>query len=96
MLGMFLGVFIIQIVENGLILMQVPVFGVETFIGIAVILFVILNNVTTRRVARQATGVSPTVSSSKVRGIHKSRLLAVRVEGACSSTCSRSRGCGPT
>lgn len=54
MLGMFLGVFIIQIVENGLILMQVPVFGVETFIGIAVILFVILNNVTTRRVARHS------------------------------------------
>lgn len=54
MLGMFLGVFIIQIVENGLILMQVPVFGVETFIGIAVILFVILNNMTTRRVARHS------------------------------------------
>jgi simple sugar transport system permease protein len=53
MLGIFLGIFIIQIIENGLILMQVPVFGVETFIGVAVILFVILNNVTTRQTAGQ-------------------------------------------
>jgi hypothetical protein len=30
------------------------VFGVETFIGIAVILFVILNNLTSRRIARQS------------------------------------------
>jgi simple sugar transport system permease protein len=52
MLGIFLGVFIIQIVENGLILMQVPVFGVETFIGIAVVVFVIINNYINRRVAR--------------------------------------------
>jgi simple sugar transport system permease protein len=52
MLGIGLGIFIVQIIENGLILMQVPVFGVETFIGIAVILFVILNNVTSRRLAR--------------------------------------------
>jgi ribose/xylose/arabinose/galactoside ABC-type transport system permease subunit len=51
--GIILGVFIIQIIENGLILMQVPVFGVETFIGIAVILFVILNNVTSRQPAGQ-------------------------------------------
>ncbi len=52
MLGIFLGVFIIQIVENGLILMQVPVFGVEAFIGIAVVVFVIINNLVNRRVAR--------------------------------------------
>ncbi len=51
--GIVLGVFIIQIIENGLILMRVPVFGVETFIGIAVILFVILNNVTSRQPAGQ-------------------------------------------
>jgi simple sugar transport system permease protein len=51
MLGMALGVFIIQIIENGLILMQVPVFGVETFIGVAVVLFVILNNLTHRQFA---------------------------------------------
>lgn len=53
MLGIFLGVFIIQIIENGLILMRVPVFGVETFIGVAVILFVILNNLTNRQFAGQ-------------------------------------------
>jgi simple sugar transport system permease protein len=46
-----LGVFIIQIIDNGLILMQVPVFGINTFIGLAVILFVILNNATDRRFA---------------------------------------------
>jgi simple sugar transport system permease protein len=51
MLGIALGVFIIQILDNGLILMQVPVFGVDTFIGIAVILFVILNNLTNRQFA---------------------------------------------
>lgn len=48
-----LGVFIIQIIDNGLILMQVPVFGINTFIGIAVILFVILNNAANRRLAGQ-------------------------------------------
>ena len=51
MLGIALGVFIIQILDNGLILMQVPVFVVNTFIGIAVILFVILNNLTNRQFA---------------------------------------------
>lgn len=53
MLGICLGVFIIRIVENGLILLKVPVFGVETFIGIAVVVFVIINNFLSRRVARQ-------------------------------------------
>lgn len=53
MLGIALGVFIIQILDNGLILMQVPVFGVNTFIGMAVILFVILNNLTNRQFAGQ-------------------------------------------
>lgn len=53
MLGICLGVFIIRIVENGLILLQVPVFGVELFIGIAVVVFVIINNFMNRRVARQ-------------------------------------------
>ena len=53
MLGIFLGLFIIQILENGLILMQVPVFGVEVFIGAAVILFVILNNYTNRQAVSQ-------------------------------------------
>ncbi|TFG63261.1 MAG: ABC transporter permease [Spirochaetales bacterium] len=47
--GMFLGLFIIKTIETGLILMRVPVFGVETFIGIAVILFVIINETLNRR-----------------------------------------------
>jgi ribose/xylose/arabinose/galactoside ABC-type transport system permease subunit len=50
-LGIALGVFIIQIIDNGLILMQVPVFGINFFIGIAVILFVLLNNYTTKQFA---------------------------------------------
>jgi simple sugar transport system permease protein len=53
MLGICLGIFIIRIVENGLILFKVPVFGVELFIGIAVVAFVILNNAMSRRLARQ-------------------------------------------
>ncbi len=53
MLGIALGVFIVQIIDNGLILMQVPVFGINTFIGIAVILFVLLNNLTNRQFAGQ-------------------------------------------
>jgi simple sugar transport system permease protein len=51
MLGIALGVFIIQVIDNGLILLRVPVVGVNTFIGIAVILFVILNNLTNRQFA---------------------------------------------
>jgi simple sugar transport system permease protein len=51
MLGIVLGLFIIKGLENGLILMQVPVFGVETFIGMAVILFVIINELLNRRMA---------------------------------------------
>jgi len=42
-LGVFLGALTIQILENGLILMRVPVFGITAFIGVAIILFVILN-----------------------------------------------------
>jgi len=55
MVGIALGVFIIQIIENGLILLQVPVFGVNTFIGLAVILFVIINNLANRQFAEQTT-----------------------------------------
>jgi simple sugar transport system permease protein len=51
MIGIALGVFIVQSLDNGLILLRVPVFGVNTFIGIAVILFVILNNLTNRQFA---------------------------------------------
>lgn len=53
MLGIALGVFIIQIIDNGLILMRVPVFGINTFIGLAVIFFVILNNAINRQFAGQ-------------------------------------------
>jgi simple sugar transport system permease protein len=53
MLGIVLGIFIIRIVENGLILLQAPVFGVEMFIGVAVVIFVLLNTFVNRRLARQ-------------------------------------------
>ncbi|MCP4165978.1 MAG: ABC transporter permease [Chloroflexi bacterium] len=49
MLGIALGVFIIQIIDNGLILMQVPVYGINFFIGMAVIFFVIINNAANRQ-----------------------------------------------
>jgi len=51
MLGIFLGVLIIKMLENGLILMKVPVFGVETFIGLAIIIFAALNSFINRRMA---------------------------------------------
>ena len=51
MLNIFLGILIIKIIENGLILMKVPVFGVEAFIGLAIILFVIINNFVQRQMA---------------------------------------------
>lgn len=41
--GVFLGTLTIQILENGLILMGAPVFGINAFIGAGVILFVVLN-----------------------------------------------------
>jgi len=50
MLNIFLGIIIIKIIENGLILMRVPVFGVEAFIGLAIVLFVIINNFIQRRI----------------------------------------------
>jgi simple sugar transport system permease protein len=49
MWGILLGLLIVKALENGLILMRVPVFGVETFIGMAVIVFVILNEFLNRR-----------------------------------------------
>ena len=49
MWSIFLGLIIIKIIENGLILMRVPVFGIDAFIGVAVILFVILNDMLNRR-----------------------------------------------
>ena len=50
--GIFLGTLTIQILENGLILMRVPVFGVSAFIGLAIILFVILNTYVGRKIIR--------------------------------------------
>jgi simple sugar transport system permease protein len=52
MAGIFLGALTIPILQNGLILMGVPVFGVTAFIGAAVILFVIVNTFVERRVIR--------------------------------------------
>jgi len=53
MLGIVLGIFIVRIVENGLILMKFPVFVVELFIGVAVVIFVLINSFVNRRIARQ-------------------------------------------
>ncbi|MEA1964077.1 MAG: ABC transporter permease [Candidatus Aerophobetes bacterium] len=52
MMGIFLGAITIQILENGLILMRVPVFGISAFIGLAIVLFVILNTYIERRRTR--------------------------------------------
>lgn len=49
MLGIFLGALTIQILENGLLLMRVPVFGISTFIGASVIVFVLLNSYLEKR-----------------------------------------------
>jgi len=43
-LGIFLGTITIQILENGLILLGAPVYGINAFIGIGIILFAIFNN----------------------------------------------------
>jgi simple sugar transport system permease protein len=43
MLGIFLGTLTIQILENGLILMGAPVFGINVFIGFGIVLFAVLN-----------------------------------------------------
>jgi simple sugar transport system permease protein len=41
--GIFLGTLTIQIIENGLILMGAPAFGISAFIGAGIILFAVLN-----------------------------------------------------
>lgn len=46
--GIFLGTLTIQIIENGLILMGAPGFGINAFIGAGIILFAILNIYITR------------------------------------------------
>jgi simple sugar transport system permease protein len=61
MLGIVLGIFVIRILENGVILMKwpvignLPVFGIDLFIGIAVVIFVLLNTYVSRRMIRQDT-----------------------------------------
>jgi simple sugar transport system permease protein len=50
-LNILLGVLIIKFLSNGLILMNVPVFGIDVFVGAAIVLFVILNNFVQRRMA---------------------------------------------
>ncbi|MBN1838155.1 MAG: ABC transporter permease [Spirochaetales bacterium] len=47
-LGIFLGTLTIQIIENGVILLGFPAFGIGTFIGAVVILFAVLNKVISR------------------------------------------------
>ena len=46
--GILLGTLTIQIMENGLILMGAPVFGINAFIGVGIILFAVLNVYITR------------------------------------------------
>ncbi len=46
--GIFLGTLTIQIIDNGLILMGAPAFGINAFIGAGIILFAILNIYITR------------------------------------------------
>lgn len=41
--GIFLGTLTIQIIENGLILMGAPPFGISAFIGAAIVIFAVLN-----------------------------------------------------
>jgi simple sugar transport system permease protein len=49
MSGVTLGALTIPILDNGLILLRVPVFGITAFIGLATILFVVLNTYVERR-----------------------------------------------
>lgn len=50
--GIFLGTLTIQIIENGLILMGAPAFGISAFIGAGIILFAVLNVYITRYSSR--------------------------------------------
>ncbi len=49
MSGIVLGALTIPILDNGLVLLRVPVFGISAFIGIATILFVVLNSYAERK-----------------------------------------------
>jgi len=50
MMGVFLGILTLHILDNGLVLMRVPVFGVNAFIGLATIFFVLLNSYLDRKI----------------------------------------------
>jgi simple sugar transport system permease protein len=56
--GIFLGILVIEILEDGLIMMRVPVFGISAFIGMAVIVFVLLNSFIDRTRARRRSAGS--------------------------------------
>jgi simple sugar transport system permease protein len=56
--GIFLGILVIELLENGLIMMRVPVFGISAFIGMAVILFVLMNSFIDRTRARRRSARS--------------------------------------
>jgi simple sugar transport system permease protein len=62
--GVFLGTLTIQILENGLILMGAPVFGINAFIGAGVILFVILNVGIERLSVRAQAAAEPAVKGN--------------------------------
>jgi simple sugar transport system permease protein len=47
--GIILGSLAIPIIDNGLVLLRVPVFGITAFIGMATILFVLLNSYIERK-----------------------------------------------
>lgn len=47
--GIILGILTIEFLENGLILMRVPVFGISAFIGLAIIIFVLINSYIERK-----------------------------------------------
>jgi len=48
--GIVLGSLAIPIIDNGLVLLRVPVFGITAFIGMATILFVLLNSYIERKI----------------------------------------------
>lgn len=47
-IGIFVGTLTIQIIENGMILLGLPAFGIGTFIGAVVIMFAVLNKYISR------------------------------------------------
>ena len=52
MLGTFIGAMIISVVKNGMVLLSVPVFWQDGFIGVVLILAVLLDTVMHRKDSR--------------------------------------------